>query len=98
MNLTCYVAGQPLRAGETLPVENPYTGKPIGTVTLAGRPAVEAAVAAAVAFGETPTRWQRFAILDQARQLLEARQEDFARLITSEAGLCIRETRYEVGR
>src|SRR5438034_8377935 len=98
MNLTCFVAGQPLRAGETLTVANPYTGKPTGTVTLAGRVSVEAAIAAAVAFGQTPTRWQRFAILDQARQLLEARREDFARLITSEAGLCIRETRYEVGR
>jgi aldehyde dehydrogenase (NAD+) len=30
--------------------------------------------------------------------LLEASREEFARLITSEDGLCIRETRYEVGR
>ena len=36
--------------------------------------------------------------MDQARALLEPQLEEFARLITSEAGLCLRETRYEVGR
>jgi aldehyde dehydrogenase (NAD+) len=36
--------------------------------------------------------------LENTRQALEARREEFARTITSEAGLALRETRYEVGR
>jgi aldehyde dehydrogenase (NAD+) len=79
-------------------VHNPFSNLPAGAALLARREHAEAAVAAAVAFRDTPTRYQRFAILDKSRQLLEARREEFARLITSEAGLCIRETRYEVGR
>jgi aldehyde dehydrogenase (NAD+) len=67
-------------------------------VSAAAHADVDAAIAAALSFHETPTRWQRFSILETTRQLLEARREEFARLITSEAGLCLRETRYEVGR
>ena len=44
------------------------------------------------------TRWQRHEILSNARALLGERAEEFAQLIRSESGLCIRETRYEVGR
>lgn len=96
--LCCYVAGQPVSAGAQRVIRNPFSNQPAGAVLLARREHAEAAIAAAVAFRDTPTRYQRFAILDQARQLLEARREEFARLITSEAGLCLRETRYEVGR
>jgi aldehyde dehydrogenase (NAD+) len=65
---------------------------------LAGRAHVQEAIATALKAGEPLTRFQRSTILDRARQLLEERREDFAQLITSEAGLCLRETRYEVGR
>lgn len=98
MNLPCYLAGKPISSGKELVVKNPYTGQPAGAVTLANRAHTDAAISAALAPGETLTRFQRSDILDRARQMLEARREDFARLITSEAGLCIRETRYEVGR
>src|SRR5213075_2879631 len=40
----------------------------------------------------------RSQILERARQLLETRSVEFARLIAGESGLCLRETRYEVGR
>src|SRR5438876_801578 len=98
MNLPCYIAGKPVSAGKQLTVKNPFNGQAVGAVTLAGREHVDAAIAAAVGFRSTPSRWQRFTVLDQARQLLAERREEFARLITSESGLCIRETRYEVGR
>jgi len=98
MNLQCHIAGKPVQAGKQLAVKNPFNGQPVGSVTLAEREHVDAAVAAAVGFRNTPSRWQRFTVLDKARQRLEARREEFARLITSESGLCIRETRYEVGR
>jgi len=63
-----------------------------------GRAQAEAAIAAALAFRATPTRYQRSEILEKTRTALEARREEFARIITSEAGLALREARYEVGR
>lgn len=100
MNATanCFVAGKPVRSGNSLVVRSPYSGEAVGTVELAGRQHVESAITAALAAGEPLTRFARAEILDKARSLLQSRREEFARLITSEAGLCLRETRYEVGR
>jgi putative phosphonoacetaldehyde dehydrogenase len=98
MNLHSLVAGQPVRTSDLLTVVSPYDGAPAGTVTLAGRAETEAAIAAALAFTATPTRYQRSEILDRTRLALEASREDFARLIVAESGLCLREGRYEVGR
>lgn len=98
IDLSCSVNGKPVGGGERLPVMNPYTGAQIGSVRLAGRADAEAAVDVALNRTETMTRYQRSQVLDQTRRLLEERRDDFAGLITAEAGLCIRETRYEVGR
>jgi len=98
MNLACYVAGKPIESTRQLAVNNPFTGQPAGTLRLAARHDVERAIHATLLPREPLTRYERSQILDKARQLLEARREEFARLITSESGLCIRETRYEVGR
>lgn len=98
VNLSSYVAGSPVQSVNKLTVCFPYDNQVAGTVTLCGAADVERAVRAAL---ETPvklSRYQRYEILDKARQLLESRKEEFARLITSEAGLCVRESRYETGR
>lgn len=96
--LTGYIAGQPIVSAQVLEVRSPYDGRIAGTVTLAGRKDTEAAIEAGLKGGVRLSRYERFAILDKTRQLLEERKEEFARLITSESGLCIRETRYEVDR
>ena len=98
MNLTCYLAGTPITGTPLLTIRSPYDGSVSGTVTQAGRAHTEAAIAAAVAFRDTPTRYQRSEILEKTRTALEARREEFARTISSEAGLALREGRYEVGR
>lgn len=98
MSLQSLVAGKPVQSGRLQTVRSPYDGAVAGTVTLAGRAETEAAIAAAVAFRDTPGRYDRFRILDNARAILEKQIEDYARLITSETGLCLRDTRYEVGR
>ncbi|HAM72653.1 MAG TPA: phosphonoacetaldehyde dehydrogenase [Verrucomicrobiales bacterium] len=98
LTLACYVAGKPVTSSQTLAVKNPYDGSTVGEVLVASRGDTELAINAARGFHATPTRYQRSAILDAARQKLETRREEFARLITSESGLCLRETRYEVGR
>ena len=94
----CFVAGKRVASGNQLTVRSPYTRETVGTVELAGRADVEAAIVAALAPGELLTRAARAEVLDKTRSLLANQREEFARLITSESGLCIRDTRYEVGR
>ena len=79
-------------------VRSPFNGAEVGEVMLAARQDSEEAIAAARAFAETPSRYQRSQILEQTRSALESRREEFARTIASEAGLALREGRYEVGR
>jgi phosphonoacetaldehyde dehydrogenase len=98
LDLSCYVAGRKAGSAKRHSVHFPFDGRLAGTVRLAGREDCEEAVAAALSAGTPPNRFQRFAILDAARQALESRRDEFSRLITSESGLCLRETRYEVGR
>ena len=98
LSLASLVAGKPIAAGESLAVRSPYDGSLTGTVVQATRTDTEAAIAAALAFRDTPTRYQRAEILEKTRAALEARREEFARTISSEAGLALREARYEVGR
>jgi aldehyde dehydrogenase (NAD+) len=98
LDLPCYVAGGPISGGGRLEVRNPYNNQVVGSVALATGAHTEAAIQAALVGGAQLTRWQRSAILERARQLLESRREEFAQLITAESGLCIRDTRYETGR
>ena len=98
MNLNSFVAGKAISSPNTLTIRNPYNGQTTGSVTLATRADTEAAIAAALAFRATPSRYQRATILENTRAALEERREEFARTIASEAGLAIREARYEVGR
>jgi putative phosphonoacetaldehyde dehydrogenase len=98
MNLSSLVAGQPVRGSGLLRIRNPYHGKEVGTVALASRQDVQAAVAAARAFDATPSRFQRCEILEKTRAALDSRRDEFAFIITSESGLALREARYEVGR
>ena len=98
LELHCLVAGRKIGSTNRLEVKSPYDGRLAGTVALAGKADTEAAITAALELGATPTRYARSEVLDRARRLLEERREEFAQLILSESGLCLRETRYEVGR
>ncbi len=104
INLPCYIAGEATQGNQRLAVYDPYRAEQIGSVAMLGARELDRAVEAALApstNGTTEkalTRYQRHEILMKARSLLEQRAEEFAQLIRSEAGLCIRETRYEVGR
>lgn len=95
---SCFVAGRPVGGPEVLRVWHPYDGALVGEVALATAEQTEAAIRAALSLVEPPKRFERSQVLEKARVLLEARREEFARTITSEAGLCMRESRYEVGR
>jgi aldehyde dehydrogenase (NAD+) len=98
MNASSLIGGKAARSGSFIVIRSPHNGAEAGRVEVASRQDAEAAVAVARAFRDTPNRYERSKILDSTRCALEAQREDFARLITSESGLALRETRYEVGR
>jgi phosphonoacetaldehyde dehydrogenase len=97
-DLHCYVAGEKVQSDRVLSVHNPYDRRLAGTVRLATGSDVEKAIKTALVPGELLSRFARSAILEKAGALLKDQQDDFARLISAESGLCLRETRYEVGR
>lgn len=97
-HLNSCIAGKKIQSESLLEVFSPYNGTLVGTVTLADRHDVEAAISAALVKGDITSRYDRFSILDKTRQLLMENQEDFARTISLESGLAIREAMYETKR
>ena len=95
LELPSYIAGE-AAGDELLDVIYPYTGEVTGRVRQVDGAGLEHALAATKPV--ELSRWARHEILTKARALLSERAEEFAQLIRSESGLCMRETRYEVGR
>ncbi|MBK8469881.1 MAG: NAD-dependent succinate-semialdehyde dehydrogenase [Actinomycetales bacterium] len=85
--------------GATLPVDDPATGRVLAHVASAtvadGKAALDAAVATQAAWAETAPR-ERGEILRRAYDMLIARTEDFALLMTLEMGKPLAEARSEV--
>lgn len=79
-------------------VRYPYTGELVGTVARASPADVREAYEVAGRFRGTLTRRRRHQILMDAREQLTATAERWARLITLESGLCLRDSRHEVAR
>ncbi|SDP96763.1 aldehyde dehydrogenase (NAD+) [Mucilaginibacter sp. OK268] len=98
LKLASLIAGEPVLSGKTLAVNNPYNGKLVGTVEMAGVNDTQAAIDIALKGGKVLTRYERYSVLDKTRMMLLERKEEFAQLITAESGLCITEARYEIGR
>ncbi|MFF7280660.1 NAD-dependent succinate-semialdehyde dehydrogenase [Streptomyces griseorubiginosus] len=90
---------QDAESGRTLSVDNPATGEELCQIADAspadGRRAVEAAVAAQAAWAATPPR-VRSEILRRAYDIIIARTEDLALLMTLEMGKPLAEARAEV--
>ena len=93
--LPCLVAGEEM-GGELLDVHYPYNGELAGRVRMVDGEGLECALNRARQV--KMSRWERHEVLMKARETLSGRAEEFANLIRSESGLCMRETRYEVGR
>ncbi|HCN78136.1 MAG TPA: phosphonoacetaldehyde dehydrogenase [Verrucomicrobiales bacterium] len=98
LSLPSYLAGKAVMTDLWIDVFNPYNNEQVGRVAAIRRDHLEAAIEAHLKNHEPLTRYERSRILNKTRDLLEANREELARLITAEAGLCLRETRYEVGR
>ncbi len=95
LELPCYVAGKEM-GNEPLDVLYPYNGEIAGRERQVDRAGLEQALMTTQPV--EMSRWDRHEVLNKARVLLAERAEEFAQLIRRESGLCMRETRYEVGR
>ncbi len=99
--LPSYLCGEAVSAGTPIQVTYPWNNSLTGTVSQVTRDQADRCVDRVLhrQTSEKPlSRYRRHEILERARQLLSERAEAFASLIRLETGLCVRETRYEVGR
>jgi phosphonoacetaldehyde dehydrogenase len=92
------IGGKKVTTEKTVAVHYPYTNELIGTVP-AGR-AEHAAQAFAIAAAYKPklTRYERQQILFRTADLIRAKKDDLAKLITLELGLSTKDAAYECGR
>jgi aldehyde dehydrogenase (NAD+) len=92
------IGGERVARERVIEVRNPYTNAVVGTVPKATLEDVRRAFAFAQAYKPKLSRYQRHEILRKAADLVVARAEEIAALITAESGLCLKDSRYEAGR
>ncbi|MEP3246564.1 MAG: phosphonoacetaldehyde dehydrogenase [Sneathiella sp.] len=92
------IAGEKVTTAETIDVVNPFSNNTVGTIPAGQVEHVRAAFKAAKDYQPTLSRHERYEILQKAADLLVARKEEISDLITAEAGLCKKDSLYEVGR
>ena len=96
------IAGEKVGGGRSvaraIAVFDPYSGKRIGSVPKATVEEVRRAFAIARGYRARLSRFERAKILDRAAELVRARTEQIAALITAESGLGLKDSTYEAGR
>src|SRR4051812_23600732 len=95
---TMRVAGKFGVNDRSFEVFNPFTNQVVGTCPKATVDDIRQAFAVAKAYKPTLSRADRSAILRKTAELLVARRQQIAELITAESGLSLKDTLYEVGR
>ena len=93
-----YLCSAAHHSDERLEVVNPFRGDVVGRVATIHAAQLDEAIAHTRAQSFDLSRHDRATILETACGLLQAKRDEFARLITAEAGLCLRDAEYEVGR
>ena len=92
------IAGERVDNPRRIEVINPYTEEVIGTVPKATVEDVRRAFATAAAYRSPLTRYERSQVLRRTAELIAARREEIADLITAESGLSKKDSLYETGR
>jgi putative phosphonoacetaldehyde dehydrogenase len=92
------IGGERIDRPQVIEVRNPYTGSVMGTVPRATVSDVRRAFEIAHAYRPSLSRHARNQILQKAADIVVARTEEISDLITAEAGLCKKDSRYEAGR
>lgn len=94
------VAGELVETGNWIEVLNPFDGSFVGSIAAADAPLVDRAVASAKAALERADfeQWQRADALERAAALLSERVEEFAQVLSLEAGKPLKQARVEAER
>ncbi len=92
------IGGECVAGARVIDVHNPYSGACIGSVPKASIDDVRRAFEFARAYRPRLSRYERSRILQRAGEIVVARTEEISDLITAEAGLCKKDSRYEAGR
>jgi aldehyde dehydrogenase (NAD+) len=92
------IAGEKVSRDRVIEVRHPYSGELAATVPKATLDDVKRALRIAREYRATLTRHDRYRILVKAGEIIAARRDEIARLITLESGLCLKDSQYEVGR
>ncbi len=95
---TMRLVGATRSADRVFDVRDPYTGELVGTCPKASPADIAEAFRLAKAYRAELSRAERSQILRKTADLLVARRDEIAALITAESGLCLKDTIYEVGR
>jgi len=96
-----YVAGQWIDKPQTINVLNPYDNSVIDTVPRADRSDVERALGSAVRGAQVMAKlpgYERWKVLKKAAEIIQTKNEELGRLISSEEGKIIAEGRLEASR
>jgi phosphonoacetaldehyde dehydrogenase len=92
------IGGQEIKSGQWIDVYNPYTNKKVGRVSSASPEVLDQVLEETYNAKLTLTRYERQAILNKMADAVDARVDEISRLITDEAGLSLKDTRYEASR
>ena len=92
------IAGQLVGTDRVIEVLNPYTGALVGTVPKASVEHIRRAFSVAKGFRSQLSRYDRYKICYKAAELIRARAVEISDLITTECGICKKDSLYEVGR
>jgi aldehyde dehydrogenase (NAD+) len=82
----------------TLAVTSPYSGELVGEAPVSSPAHVAEALDAAARAGSPPPRHERARVLNAVADRLTGESAEWAQLISLESGLCLKDTRHEVGR
>ncbi len=92
------IAGERVFRDRVIEIRYPYTGEVIATVPKASVEDVRRAFDIARQYKPKLTRHERYKILMRAGEIIASRKDEIARQITLEAGFCLKDSTYEVGR
>jgi aldehyde dehydrogenase (NAD+) len=92
------VDGRPIHTDARLEVRYPFTGEVVGSVPVLGADDVARAIRLSASSPPRLSRYERAQVLLRTADRIERERERVARLITYESGLCLKDTRHEVGR
>jgi phosphonoacetaldehyde dehydrogenase len=87
-----------MTALSTLPVHSPYTGELVGEAPITSPTDLRAALDAGARHGSPLSRHERSQVLFTTAELVGAQRDELSRLISTESGLCLKDSRHEVGR